>query len=130
MKTAIELIAEERQRQIEKENWTLEHDKAHDNSELLQAAGAYIAAALGKDTESKVARFEMYMPPESDFFINNGDRGDRKIRTKGVWVDGFPFSRDWDKRQKHDKMKLLIISAALIAAEIDRLQNEPTAIKP
>ena len=42
-KTGIELIAEERQRQIEEEGWTSEHDKQWKGSELCRAAACYIA---------------------------------------------------------------------------------------
>lgn len=42
MKTGIELIAEERVRQITKEGWTLEHDYEHRRMELLQAAVTYL----------------------------------------------------------------------------------------
>ena len=41
MKTGIELITEERQRQIEKEGWTEEHDDEHVDGDLAQAAAAY-----------------------------------------------------------------------------------------
>ena len=47
MKTGIELIAEERNRQITKENWTTEHDDEHDKMELALAAECYISAAQG-----------------------------------------------------------------------------------
>lgn len=40
-KTGIELIAEERKRQIEKEGWSPEHDDQHKNGELAQAAACY-----------------------------------------------------------------------------------------
>lgn len=36
-----QLIAEERQRQIEVENWTPEHDDEYDNEELAFAAVCY-----------------------------------------------------------------------------------------
>jgi hypothetical protein len=42
MTTGIELIAKERERQIEEEGWTAEHDDAHDNYELAYAAMCYI----------------------------------------------------------------------------------------
>lgn len=45
MKTGIELIAIERQEQIEKHGWSSEHDSYNDNQELLQAA----RFALGVD---------------------------------------------------------------------------------
>ena len=41
MKTGIELIAEERQRQIEVEGWTPEHDDKHTCGELTDAAICY-----------------------------------------------------------------------------------------
>lgn len=44
MKTGIELIAIERKEQIEKHNWTLEHDKNYENNELLFAAEIYLMA--------------------------------------------------------------------------------------
>lgn len=36
-----ELIAVERQRQIEVEGWTIEHDAAHENDDLARAAACY-----------------------------------------------------------------------------------------
>lgn len=50
MKSGIELIAEERQRQIEVEGWTPEHDDAHQYGELSKAAAVY--ALLGTDAET------------------------------------------------------------------------------
>lgn len=41
MKTGIELIAAERQRQIEEEGYDARHDKYHDYEDLAQAAVAY-----------------------------------------------------------------------------------------
>ena len=41
-KTGIELIAQERQRQIEEEGWTAKHDDSHITRELAFAAAAYI----------------------------------------------------------------------------------------
>lgn len=40
-KTGIEVIAEERQRQIKEEGWTLEHDKQWKHGELAEAAACY-----------------------------------------------------------------------------------------
>lgn len=44
MKSAIELIAEERARQISVEGWTPEHDAEHTERELVDAAVAYLFA--------------------------------------------------------------------------------------
>jgi len=41
MKTGIELITDERKRQIEIEGWTPEHDAQHSHAELLAAAICY-----------------------------------------------------------------------------------------
>ncbi len=46
MKSGIQLIAEERQRQIEKEGWSPDHDDHHNSDELLCAAVAYIEHAI------------------------------------------------------------------------------------
>lgn len=116
MKSGIELIAEERQRQIEIEGWTDAHDKQHDGGELSAAAACY---AVNKH-EQKI-RVQIHLPAESDFFVNDGDRGDRRLRPEG-WYDGFPFEQD--KRDKHDRIKSLQIAGGLIAAEIDRLSRE------
>lgn len=43
MKTALELIANERQRQIEEEGYTTEHDDFHRFGELAMAAAVYAA---------------------------------------------------------------------------------------
>lgn len=47
MKTGIELIAEERKRQVTKERWTPEHDDEHDSGEIAMAAAAYAWHAGG-----------------------------------------------------------------------------------
>lgn len=49
-KTGAELIAEERQRQIEQEGWTAEHDDAHNTGDLQHAAIAYIAESIESGT--------------------------------------------------------------------------------
>ncbi len=41
MKTGIELIAQERQRQVSEEGWTAEHDDGHTDQELARAASCY-----------------------------------------------------------------------------------------
>lgn len=51
MKTGIELIAEERQRQITEEGWTPEHDINHTNGQLASAAACY---AMTKDDRSRM----------------------------------------------------------------------------
>jgi hypothetical protein len=96
-KTGIELIAEERQRQIEKEGWTPEHDAHHDTGDLALAAAAYASA-------------ELYRRTTSEGYDN----------TPHIW----PFERKWWKPTPENRIRELQKAGALIAAEIDRLQHE------
>jgi len=92
----IELIANERQRQIDKEGFTDKHDKQHDGRELVMAAVAYAV-----------------------WYLNgNGDGFP-------TWRTYFPFlwSFEWWKPSE-DPIRNLVKAGALIAAEIDRLQKE------
>ena len=90
MNSGIELIAAERNRQIEKEGWSAEHDDAH-GEDLADAAFCYLKP-------------EMTAPRESD---------------------GAPYHWPWDKEswKPTDRIRDLVKSGALIAAEIDRLQR-------
>lgn len=123
MKTGIELIGEERQRQIEVEGWNNLHDKDHENGELIGAAGCYVSSALNK--QGYKTRMQIHLPAENGFLSGNtGDRGDRQLRKAG-WYDAWPWDDKWDKRNKHDYQRSLVIAGALIAAELDRLNSEP-----
>lgn len=93
MKTGIELIAEERKRQIEVEGWTPEHDDAHQNEQLANAAGCYA------------------LTPTQRYF-------DYKRNTPYAW----PWSVDFWKPSP-DRRKDLIKAGALIVAELDRLNR-------
>ena len=93
MKTGIELIAEERQRQIEKEGWTKEHDAEHKVGVLAKAAVCYALPPLTRaDISPDVGK-----PP--------------------FW---WPFSEEWWKPEK-DRVRELVKAGALIAAEIDKI---------
>lgn len=119
-KTGIELIAEERQRQIEVEGYDKKHDSGHTDMELAGAAACYISGAINKDYP-KFSRFQVHKQAESHCMVNSDDRGDRRLRKAG-WYDGWPWGEDdWfdDKRDKHDKINLLKIAGAFIAAQID-----------
>jgi len=97
--TGVELIAAERQRQMEVEGWTPEHDDVHDRGELAIAAACYAV----EGTDANVTH------PDVD------EEGD----------DYWPWGAQYDKRRKHDNLRRLIIAGALIAAEIDReIRNE------
>lgn len=106
----IESIAAERQRQIDEEGWTLEHDDTHVDGEMALAAACYASPSLlyMEDHRANVKRF----------------------------VDPWPWDDRWDKRPHHGNMvisasetpiavrrKMLVKAGALIAAEIDRLDR-------
>ncbi len=100
MASGVELIAEERARQIAKEGWTDEHDDAHDEGEMAEAAAVYALCAV-EQARGWVGPFTER--PEN-----------------------WPWDAEWFKPK--DQLSNLIRAGALIAAEIDRLQREvPTA---
>jgi hypothetical protein len=87
------LIAAERQRQIDVEGWTPEHDAEHAEDDLVEAAVCYALAYRSDD------------PPF------NGD-------PHGIH---WPWEERWWK-PSDDHVRNLVKAGALIAAEIDRLQ--------
>lgn len=94
MKTGIELISDERQRQIEVEGWNADHDDIANNDEqLAQAAAIYALPEIYRNYEFQVSN---------------------------IW----PFGMEWWKPTPDDRIKELTKAGALIAAEIDRLQRE------
>lgn len=116
-KSGIELIAEERARQVLKEGFTKEHDIEHDCLQLSAAAASYITSAHNK---------WIYKNTHTDQKINTRFQVKYESMAGTKWVDGFPFRDEFDKREKHDVLKSLIIAGALLAAEIDRLQYYKT----
>lgn len=93
-------IVRERIRQKAVEGWTSEHDAQHLEGELAVAAACYA-----------VHRVEIDHIPVSVEMASGGD----------AW----PWSKAWDKRNKHNRVRRLEIAGALIAAEIDRLETNP-----
>lgn len=89
--TGAERIAKERQRQIDEEGWTPEHDDQHDDHELISAAFCYMLAA-----ES----------PE--------DHRDGKPPI--TW----PWDAIWWKFDPDDPLRALDKAGALLAAAIDK----------
>ena len=96
MLTGIQLIAAERSRQIDAENWTLEHDDAHTAGEMAIAAACYAVWHTDADVVNP------HVEPDAR---------------------GWPWGSSWDKRKKHNVIRRLTIAGALIAAEIDRIQR-------
>lgn len=98
MKTGSELIEAERQRQIEVEGWTPDHDDEHTGGELSQAAAAY---ALGGHVLTDI-------------------EGERELH---IWPTSWDAPEDTIKRKP--RLRQLVIAGALIVAEIERLQRLP-----
>jgi hypothetical protein len=106
--SGVELIATERQRQIDAEGWTPDHDDLHDQGELALAAACY-AIPDGGDASEPV-RF----PTRS---LLDG------VTIPPLW----PWAGRWYKRTPYDRKRELVKAGALIAAEIDRLQRKSDA---
>jgi hypothetical protein len=93
--TGIELITQERERQIKIEDFSAEHDDELINGELSDAAACY---ALSPEYLAMIV-----------------DDGGPFLQT--VW----PFSMGWYKQTMGDRKRDLSKAGALIAAELDRL---------
>lgn len=98
MKTGIEIISDERKRQIEVEGYTSEHDDKEKGNQIALAAACYAIPA-----------YVLNVP-----VLNN-----RKTVFDIIW--------NWDdefwKPTPNNRIKELAKAGALIAAEIDRLQR-------
>lgn len=94
MKTALELIEEERNRQINEKGWTLDHDDTHGNHEL-----PLMAAVFAMPASHRYPALVQHLCP---------------------WPDQqFPDPRDHAERERE-----LVKAGALIVAEIERMQRE------
>lgn len=110
--TGIELIAAERQRQIDQEGWTPEHDDEHADGSLSAAAACY---ALPKPIMARrtVTRDE------------SGGRGDCPVWRPVTFCVPKLWPSSWAPEywNPKDRVRDLVRAGALIAAEIDRLQR-------
>jgi hypothetical protein len=100
-------IFRERERQIDEEGWTFEHDKQYMCGELEEAASCYLALA------SRQSKF--ILDPEVDT-INEALIKNSLENTPDTW----PFHESWWKPSK-DPKRNLAKAGALIAAAYDRL---------
>ena len=91
---ALEMISNERQRQIDLEGFTLEHDeRCHGDGVLAMAAACYAAPC----------------PIFTIEFCGDGEAH-----------DAWPLGDEWDKREQWDDLRRLTVAGALIVAEIER----------
>lgn len=96
--TGVKQIAAERQRQLEEEGWTADHDDKHTKSQLTYASQSYLIMAIRV----------LYGPPDP--------------RTKLTPPSFWPWENEWWK-PSDDPIRNLVKAGALIAAEIDRLER-------
>lgn len=100
--TVIDEIAAERKRQVEAEGWSPEHDDSHWKGELAAAAACYVLAA--------------------QYIARGADHDAREFACGAKCPELWPFEKSgWKPR---DQRRNLIRSAALIVAEIERLDRE------
>jgi hypothetical protein len=105
---AISLISDERQRQIDVEGWTAEHDDKHDKGEMAKAAAVY--ATITQETGFRI--FESPLQHGWPWGID--------------WLRPFAEPPADDPRFDYsfphvDRLRCLVKAGALIAAEIDRV---------
>jgi hypothetical protein len=104
---ALRDVAAERQRQIEREGWTPEHDDQHDDGELSLAAACY-SAHTGVD----VALDHLPQPDRVSYRLQQAQDFVRQM---------WPWDRKWWKPK--DRRSNLVRAGALILAEIERLDR-------
>ena len=97
--TGVELIAAERWRQVDVEEWTAEHDADHRDGELAWAACYYAMPCM--------------------IFRRCADGHPCPITPDEVFLET-NWSRAWAKRASKSRLRQLVVAGALIAAEIDR----------
>lgn len=111
--TGVDLIAAERQRQLEREGYASEHDDRWDAGELARAAACYAM-------------------PERLYI-------EQRYAAGPAFVDPWPWYDEFDKRKQQanypnaiptegpERLRMLVKAGALIAAEIDRLARAQAA---
>lgn len=96
-RAAVDVVAE-RERQKSFEGFDEAHDDSHDKGELACAAACYLVACL----------------PQSAW-------GRQMVRAQHFFNDWWPWTKNWWKPR--DRRRNLVKSAALIIAEIERMDR-------
>lgn len=99
MTKAADDVLAERQRQVEAEGWTAEHDDKHSDGEMARAAAAYAVFAGEPKQFTALAQWMRHAIPS-------------------LW----PWSAEWWKPSS-DNRRNLVKAGALILAEIERLDR-------
>lgn len=110
--SGIDDITAERKRQIEQEGWSPEHDDAHSQGDLLNAAICY--------ADPSATDYMKTVPHHWDYgrSLDDVDQPIGEVRVPQSW----PWDGQWWK--PGDRRRDLVRAAALIAAEIDRLDRQ------
>lgn len=119
---SLDLIAAERQRQVEQEDWSPEHDDQHQFEELALAAACYAAPDaiyIGR-ANNRVVKIEDAWPWYAEDF-----KPDQESRAWVFKQGGSPHSTVLLNRKnlREGRIRELVKAGALIAAEIDRLSR-------
>lgn len=99
---AIKDVAAERHRQIHNEGFTPEHDDQHTDESLAVVAAIYAAP----------------------FPVFGCERGEGYFTFEDPWPVN--WCQTWDARGRHERRKQLVVAAALLLAEIERLDRRST----
>jgi hypothetical protein len=101
-----DMIVEERDRQVDEEGWTPEHDRRHGDEQLARAAAAYAMPWRWREMTLLNQSVRQWLWPRSWRFksdVQPGLEGDEPVTTR---------------------VRDLVKAGALCAAEIDRLQRQ------
>lgn len=96
-----ELIAAERKRQVEVEDWKPEHDDSHTTGELALAAAVY---AMPREDRNK--------------YILNA------TVAEVFWPWGLEWFKPANSKNPKARIRELVKAGALLAAEIDRIKRQ------
>lgn len=109
MRNVIEEIAAERKRQIEQEGWSLEHDDKHRSGELAMAAAIYASPRADLKVIAISSEYGLTLTDPWPWW--NEYEGARNSHRYRAWY------------KPKDRRRDLIRAAALITAEIERLDR-------
>lgn len=94
----LDVIAE-RERQIDSEGWTPDHDDGHTDESLALVAALYA----------------------SPFPLFGCENGESYITFEDPWPTS--WDQNWDRRETFERRRRLVVAAALLLAEIERLDR-------
>lgn len=117
--TGAELIAAERDRQLEQEGWDSSHDDEHTDGSMALAAVCYATPVRLYGQDKHAAGVSFWDPWPDSWSVEYDNRfryGERRTNPGNMPPDPATYTND-------ERLDLLVKAGALIAAEIDRLQR-------